>query len=95
MIVTDPKLERNDIEVFNFIVRFKQAHNGNSPSMYEIEKGTCASSRSHVHYVLRKLEEAGYLKMGKNQRSRGIQIPGTKWVTTDQYREPALDFVRN
>ena len=95
MIVTDPNLNVTVIEVFNFIVRFKRSHNGNSPSMYEIEKGTCASSRSHVHYILRKLEDAGFLKMGENQRSRGIQIPGTEWVITKQYREPALDYVRN
>jgi hypothetical protein len=35
------------------------------------------------------------LKMGENQRSRGIQIPGTKWVTTDGYREPALEKLSN
>jgi hypothetical protein len=42
---------------------------------------------------LKKLEDAGFLKMGENQRSRGIQIPGTKWVTTVGYREPALEKV--
>ena len=95
MIVIDPSLNETDIEVFQFIVRFKHTHNGNSPSMLEIERGTCASSRSHVHYVLKKLEDAGFLKMGENQRSRGIQIPGTEWVVTEKYREPALEYVRN
>ena len=95
MSTPDSSLNETDIEVYKFIIRFKQSHNGNSPSMLEIEKGTCASSRSHVHYVLKKLEDAGYLKMGENQRSRGIQIPGTEWVKTEQYSEPALEYVRN
>ena len=95
MIVTDSDLNDTDIEIFKFIIRFKRTHNGNSPSIREIAEGTHISSKSHAHYILRKLEEAGYLKMGNDQTSRGIQIPGTEWVTTDQYREPALEYVRN
>lgn len=95
MIATDPSLNETDIEVYKFIIRFKQSHNGNSPSILEMVDGTHISSKSHAHYILRKLEDAGYLTMGNGQKSRGIQIPGTEWVMTDRYREPALEYVRN
>lgn len=52
-----------DIEVFNFIHKYKLEHNGNSPTVREIVEGTATKSTSHVSSILYKLEMGGYITL--------------------------------
>lgn len=71
------------LRIFNFIVAYKSAHDGNSPTSREIMDGANISSTSVVHYHLRKLEVQGKIWIDGN-KARRIEVIGGKWT----YEEP-------
>jgi SOS-response transcriptional repressor LexA len=67
--------------VFNFIVQFKQRHDGNSPSMREIMAGCNIRSTSVVNYYLELLVKDGMIVCSEDaQRSRMISVVGGTWL---------------
>lgn len=66
-------------QIFNFIVKFKRAHDGNSPSLRQIAD-TFGHSTSTVNYHLRLLETFGLLQLGGDGQSRMISVVGGTWV---------------
>jgi len=66
-------------KIFEFIVNYKCAHDGQSPTVREIADGLNIPSTSVVHFHLRKLEELGTIEITAGQ-SRGIRVPGGRWV---------------
>lgn len=74
-------------EVFDFIVQFKTANDGNSPSVEQIKNACDITSTSVVMYYLGKLENAGKItrellvggEIGKARRIRNIRVVGAKW----------------
>ncbi|MHC4088707.1 MAG: LexA family protein [Planctomycetota bacterium] len=64
--------------IFEFIVRYKQAHDGNSPSVREIQDACGISTPSLVHYHLGELETVGWIELTRFQ-SRSIQVEGGRW----------------
>jgi len=53
-------------DVFNFIVAYKQLHDGNSPTWREIGNACNISSVSVVAYILKKLEAQGKIILEHN-----------------------------
>ncbi len=64
--------------IFEFIVKYKQAHDGNSPTIREIQDACGISTTSLVHYHLGELEQAGWIEVDRFQ-SRSIQVEGGRW----------------
>lgn len=71
-------MSRNAERVLAFIIRFKQSHDGNSPTVREIGEETGISSTSVVNYCLDKLEIAGLIQRDTGA-SRSIQVAGGSW----------------
>ncbi|GAH64517.1 unnamed protein product, partial [marine sediment metagenome] len=67
-------------DVFNFIVAYKQLHDGNSPTWREIGSACNISSVSVVAYILKKLEAQGKIILEHNSLPRKIIIVGGRWV---------------
>jgi SOS-response transcriptional repressor LexA len=67
--------------IFDFLVRYKRAHDGNSPSLREIADA-CHIVLSGVHYHLTHLEKEGRIRI-EGQRSRTIEIVGAAWQPPD------------
>ncbi len=64
-------------QIFDFVVRYKEAHNGNSPSLREIAEA-CSIVISGVHYHLARLEMENRIRR-RGKYSRTIEIVGTAW----------------
>jgi repressor LexA len=63
--------------VFEFIVGFKRAHDGISPSMREILEGCDISSTSLVNYYLERLVDKGLIeRYGDWGKSRNLMVVG-------------------
>lgn len=70
------KLDR----LHRFILEFKIAHDGNSPSMRDIVDAELATSTSVARDMLRRLEKAGRIQLGGANTARMIVVPGGEWV---------------
>ncbi len=66
-------------EVFDFIVAFKAAHDGVSPSVRDIVDRTSITSTSIVHYYLHGLEDRGWISF-PDKLTRSIKVNGGRWV---------------
>jgi len=64
--MTRPPYVHNYEDVFNFIVAYKQLHDGNSPTWREIGTACNISSVSVVAYILKKLEDQGKIILEHN-----------------------------
>lgn len=69
-------------KVYAFIVAYKAAHDGNSPTIQEIARGANLSKSGSVIFHLKKLESLGLIKCS-NSISRGIQVVGGKWIAPE------------
>lgn len=67
-------------QVYNFIVKFKKTHDGNSPTVAEICQICNVSSTSVASYYLKGLEGLGLIKLGGSRGRRMIEVPGGKWT---------------
>ena len=66
--------------IFNWIVEYKTAHDGNSPSLRELMRACNLTSSSVASYVLRRLERAGKISLtGQRSRTRSIVVIGGEW----------------
>lgn len=75
--------------IFDFLVRYKKEHDGNSPSMREIAEG-CNIVLSGAHYHLIRLELENRIRMS-GQRSRTIEIVGANWQPPDDFANSEAD----
>lgn len=67
--------------IYEFIIAFKQNHDGISPSVSEIGEACGISSKSEVRRHLNSLVLFGMIEIdyGKG-KSRMISIPGARWT---------------
>lgn len=64
--------------VLNYIIQYKENHDGLSPSIQNICDGCGMASPASVVYVIAKLERQGFIKrLGKYQP--GIMVTGGQW----------------
>ncbi len=67
--------------LMQFIVDYKLAHDGNSPTYREMMRETGLSSTSMVAFHLEKLEEAGLIERPQQVgNSRVIEVVGGQWL---------------
>lgn len=71
-----------DHKLFNYIVAYKRAHDGNSPTLRQMMRGIGVNSTSVVHSHLRGLERAGLIRRVKDC-PRSIQVVGGQWGLRD------------
>ena len=72
------KINERLTDVFNFIVEFKKAHDGLSPTVREIGEACKISSTSVVAYYLKKLQDEGSIKL-LGTKTRGIMVKNGRW----------------
>jgi SOS-response transcriptional repressor LexA len=65
--------------IFDFIVAYKQSHDGNSPVSRQIAEACNICSTSVVHYHLRELEKTGKIRIVRGS-SRQILVRGGHWT---------------
>lgn len=65
-------------KVFKFILKYKESHDGNSPTIREICKACKISSTSVVDYYLEKLQSRKLIQRDSFQ-SRNINVVGGSW----------------
>ncbi|MDI6770115.1 MAG: hypothetical protein QMD04_10640 [Anaerolineales bacterium] len=71
-----PPIKHSRIKVFEFIVAYKRANDGNSPSMREIMEACGITTLSLMDYILADLVDRGLiLRSG----SRSIRVIGGQW----------------
>lgn len=66
-------------QVFDFIVKFKKEHDGNSPSIREIGDAIDVSSTNVVRYYLNGLAQMGKIKYA-GKKPRMIEVVGGHWT---------------
>lgn len=76
--MTSGQLRRSDI--YDFIIKRKKQHDGNSPSVREIARHCDIPSTSIVNYHLGKLAEQGLIELSGNGKARMIIVTGGQWV---------------
>lgn len=68
-------------QIYNFIIQYKRATGGRSPTYAEIMNGVGATSKSIVHYDVARLAEAGKVTLNDvGGGRRAIGIPGELWL---------------
>ena len=76
-----PKILYSRQAVLGYIVWYKTANDGNSPTIREIMAGCGIGSTSIVSYILRDLQDEGKLRIIDG--SRGIMVTGGHWEMRD------------
>lgn len=76
-------------QIYEFIVKFKNTHDGNSPSIAEIGRHCEVNSTSTVRFYLQGMERLGLIKLSSNGEARMIEVVGGTWTP------PALPVVLN
>lgn len=71
---------RRALAVLDFVIRFKEQHCGDSPSLEEIAAGLGLASRSTVLVHLLALERHGLITRSSRGDARRIGIPGATWT---------------
>lgn len=70
--------ETTSDRVYAFIVDYKKANDGNSPSYRDIQE-VVGVTLSTVKYILEKLADEGRIIILGKGKSRMIAIPGAEW----------------
>lgn len=64
--------------IYDFIVQYKQAHDGCSPTIREIMQACDYKTTSAVYYILKRLTVEGLIELDP-RNSRSIRIVGGQW----------------
>jgi len=80
------RITQTDIEIFNYLVKYKASNGGNTPTIRNIMYNTPVNSTSATIYCLDKLQLAGFLyrKPGKQY----IRIKGEIYSFRQLYDKP-------
>jgi hypothetical protein len=76
-------------QVYAFLVRYKRAHDGNSPTLREIASACHISVSSVSHHLTRLRLDGRIVFRGK---SRMIELAGATWQPPDAYAGEADEF---
>lgn len=74
------KLTPLKLNVYDFIIKFKQTHDGLSPSVVEIRDACQISSTSVVWHCLNSLALLGMIECNYGGKNRMISVPGGRWT---------------
>lgn len=68
-------------QILQFIIGYKRAHDGNSPTLREIMQANNISSSSAMQNILIQLERQGVIIYNNNLgENRSIQVVGGQWT---------------
>lgn len=81
-----PGLHPTAAAMYRWIVGFKQAHAGDSPTRREIAAALELGSTSVVQHHLVRLARAGLVVLPPQGEARRIGIPGARWEVEDTRR---------
>ena len=71
-------------KIYGFIVRYKEQHDGNSPTYREIMTGCQLKSVSTVGYYLADLEDRGLIvRSVRRGGARVIEVVGGQWIAPE------------
>lgn len=79
-VSSSQKLHPKTAAIFRFVVEYKRAHGGDSPSRRQIQTALDISSLSGVAYHLELLADAGLVTLSGHGMSRSIDVTGGRWV---------------
>jgi SOS-response transcriptional repressor LexA len=65
-------------KLLKFILEYKREHDGNSPTIREMCDAMDGVSTSHVHGMLKRLEEFGYIRFSDRGVSRRVEVVGDR-----------------
>lgn len=70
------------VQIYEFILDYKRAHDGNSPSIREIQDGVGISSPSVVNHHLQRLVKLDAIEIhnGRIQTRGGMWIPPVNFI---------------
>lgn len=89
----DEKHTAKSNEILKFIVAFKKAHDGNSPTYREIMAGCELASTSLVAYYLEDLEARGLIQRPDRRGNvRVIEVVGGEWIGP-KVNERDVDYI--
>lgn len=71
-------------KLFQYIVRYKLAFDGNSPTYDDIMRECRLSSKSLVQRHLKRLARQGRIRLPANGSARSIVVVGGTWVAPTQ-----------
>ena len=74
-------------EVYEFILKFKMEHDGNSPSFKDINQACGFKSVSTTSYYIDKLVKRGLITFD-GSKSRMIEVIGGQWNAPSLNRKP-------
>ncbi len=77
------------LQIYNFIISYKEQHDGNSPSIREIGTAVGDNSTSHVRYLLDLLVSSGLVRFIP-ETARSIEVVGSRWVSPDECEKNTL-----
>lgn len=80
--------ERARDRIMSFILAYKTAHDGNSPTNREIADATDLTSTSVVAYHLYKLQEFGKILLPGHGKTRHIEVVGGQWSFNGEGNAP-------
>ena len=66
------------VKALDFIIRYKQDFDGNSPSLREIGQAVGTRSTSYTSFLLKELERFGKIRFPSDGR-RLIMVTGSEW----------------
>ena len=72
----------NPLQIYRFIVDYKAQHDGNSPTIRQIQRACGVNSTSVVVSLLNNLELQGLIRRPRNgtDKSRNIEVVGGTWT---------------
>lgn len=80
-------LSSKDRLVYDAIIEYKAAHDGNSPSNRDLVRMAGYKSTSGISAALDRLCEAGLIQLPEPGKTRGIEVVGARWCDPDTYAE--------
>ena len=72
-------IKKKTERILQFIIGFKRANDGNSPTLREICRACNVTSTSVARYHLAKLQRRGFIQMPKGGQCRKILVVGGSW----------------
>lgn len=77
----DSMKRHNPLQIYRFIVDYKAQHDGNSPTIRQIQRACGVNSTSVVVSLLDNLELQGLIRRPRNgtDKSRNIEVVGGAW----------------
>jgi hypothetical protein len=78
-------MTQNEKAIYDYILSFKERHDGVSPSFRDIAENAPGApySTSYISWSLKNLQKLGAISVLADGKNRAIQVVGGRWVRPD------------